>query len=310
MPTRPAIVIHGGAWVRDALVEPAVIDGVAHAAQVGFDLLRKGGSALDAVEAAVVALEEDVHFNAGLGSCLTSEGTVEMDASIMDGATLGAGAVAIVRGVRNPIRLARRVMTDSGHLLLAGEGARRFAVELGDVEIVPDDWHVTPNQRARWDELRREADARGAADRRKLGTVGAVAVDLGGHVACATSTGGTAFKRAGRVGDTPIIGAGTYADGTAGAVSCTGHGESFIRLTTARAACDQMRSGLSPLVAAQREIAILGDRVHGDGGLIAVAPDGRAGWAMNTRRMSRAIMREGIEAPVALCDQDDTSQRP
>ena len=177
-PTRPAIVIHGGAWVRDAIVEPAVIEGVARAARVGFDLLRAGRSAMDAVEAAVVALEEDSHFNAGLGSCLTSDGTVEMDASIMDGATLDAGAVAIVREVfRNPIRLARRVMTESGHLLLAGEGAVRFARELGDLEMVADDWHVTETQRRRWADLQREAEARGAADRRKLGTVGAVAVD-------------------------------------------------------------------------------------------------------------------------------------
>lgn len=297
--SRPAIVVHGGAWLRDASIEPEVAEGVSRAAAAGFAILSAGGSALDAAEAAVVVLEEDTHFNAGRGSCLTSDGIIEMDASIMNGVNLEAGAVALVRGVRNPVKLARRVMTDSGHLFLGGEGARRFAQEIGGIELVPDDWHVTDIQRARWEDLRRKA-ALAAPDRRKLGTVGAVAVDLAGNVAAATSTGGTAFKRPGRIGDTPIIGAGTYADNAMAAVSCTGHGESFIRLTTARATCDAIRLGTSPREAAEAQARLLESRLKADGGLIVVAPDGRAGWAMNTRHMSRAIMRAGLEAPIAM----------
>ena len=299
-PTLPAIVVHGGAWVRDAVVEPAVVDGVARAARVGFEILSRGGSSVDAVEAAVVALEEDPHFNAGLGSCLTSDGTIELDASIMVGRNLDAGAVAAIRGVRNPISLARHVMTDSGHILLCGDGAVRFARELGTVELVADDWHVTPLQRARWEELVREYADHPAPDRRKLGTVGAVAVDTTGSVAAATSTGGTAFKRPGRIGDTPIIGAGTYADDAAAAVSGTGHGESFMRLTTARSTCDAVRAGIAPLAAAEAAAELLRTRLNADGGLIVVGPDGRAGWAFNTRRMSRAFMRRGMLDPIAM----------
>jgi beta-aspartyl-peptidase (threonine type) len=298
-PSLPAIVIHGGAWVRNTEVEPAVIDGVSLAARIGFEILRRGGTALDAVEAAVVALEEDPHFNAGRGACLTSDGTIELDASVMVGKTLDAGAVASVRGVRNPIRLARRIMTESGHLLLVGDGAVRFAREIGGVELVADDWHTTPTQRARFEELRAQA-REAAVDRTKLGTVGAVAVDLTGSVASATSTGGTVFKRPGRVGDTPIIGAGTYADDSSAAVSCTGHGESFMKLTTARSTCDAVQRGSSPLQAAEAAVHLLTDRVGGDGGLIVVAPDGRAGWAFNTPRMSRAFLRTGMNEPIAL----------
>ncbi len=298
-PSLPAIVVHGGAWVRNTEVEPAVIEGVALATRIGFEVLRRGGSALDAVEAAVVALEEDPHFNAGRGACLTSDGTIELDASLMVGRTLDAGAVAAVRGVRNPVRLARRIMTESGHLLLVGDGAVRFAREVGGVELVADDWHMTSTQRSRYEELRAQS-AETAVDRSKLGTVGAVAADLSGSVAAATSTGGTVFKRPGRVGDTPIIGAGTYADDASAAVSCTGHGESFIKLTTARSTCDAVQRGLAPLQAAETAVQLLTDRVGGDGGLIIVAPDGRAGWAFNTPRMSRAFLRAGMTEPIAL----------
>lgn len=295
--TLPAIVVHGGAWVRPGIVTQPVIDGVARAADVGFRVLEAGGSATDAVEAAVVALEEDPQFNAGRGSCLTSAGTVEMDASLMVGETLAAGAVANVSGVRNPIRLARKVMTESDHVLLVGDGAWRFGREVG-VELVVPAWHVTQAQRARYEELHR--DAGGRPDRTKLGTVGAVAVDLEGHVAAATSTGGTAYKRPGRVGDSPLIGSGTYADDATGAVSCTGHGESIMKLVLAKAACDLVARGESPMDAAQGAADLLRARLGGDGGLIVVAPDGRAGWAMNTPRMSRAFRRSGMTAAFAL----------
>ncbi len=292
----PVIVVHGGAWVKPGIVTEPVLEGLQRAAEAGFAVLDRGGMALDAVEAAVVVLEEDPHFNAGRGSTLTSDGTVEMDASMMDGRTLDAGAVASVAGVRNPIRLARRVLHDSDHLLLAGEGAQRFARGHG-VEMAPVDWHVTPEQRARFEELKQEAGAR--PDRRKLGTVGAVAADVHGHVAAATSTGGTAFKRPGRVGDSPLIGAGTYADDTSGAASATGHGESIIKVVLTKTACDLMGSGKSPLEASKEAVSLLGSRARGEGGIILVSPDGRAGWAMNTPRMSRALFRRGMPGPIA-----------
>lgn len=299
---RPAILIHGGAGTRvDAPVEPCE-EGAARAAEIGFRVLAAGGSALNAVEAAVTALEEDPTFNAGRGACLTSDGTVEMDASIMDGRTLDAGAVASIRLVRSPIRLARRVMLESDHLLLAGVGAERFAREQGE-RFEPEEWFITPEQRQRWEELARAAGETGARpQRRKLGTVGAVAVDFSGHVAAATSTGGTAFKRPGRVGDTPLIGCGTYADDLSGAVSCTGHGESIIKTTLARRTCDALAAGADPQVAAEQAALHLRERVGGDGGLIVIAPDGRAGWAMNTPRMTRALMRAGMNGPIARVD--------
>ena len=298
-PTRPAIVIHGGAWVRDATVHPEVLAGVAQAARIGFEILAAGGSALDAVEAAVVAMEEDPTFNAGYGSGLTSDGTVEMDASIMVGETLEAGAVAGVSSVRNPIRLARRVMTHSGHLLLASEGALRFAREVG-VEIMPPDWHVTPQQRARSRRTAPRSRSLRASGSSQAGDRGAVAVDVHGHVAAATSTGGTVFKRPGRIGDSPLIGAGNYADDVLGAVSCTGHGESIIKLSLARWACDAIERGQSPQDAAEAATVYLRQRVKGDGGLIIAGADGRCGWAMNTPKMSRAFLRAGMTEPLAM----------
>jgi beta-aspartyl-peptidase (threonine type) len=295
----PAIVVHGGAWVRDTEVEPAVLAGVSRAAAAGFAVLKAGGTALDAVEAAAVVLEDDPTFNAGYGSCLTHDGTVELDAAIMRGDTLDAGSVASIHSVRNPVRLARRVMNESGHLMLSGEGAVRFAREIGE-EMVAPDWHITPAQRARWEELHREVQETKQIDRRKLGTIGAVAVDLQGGVAAATSTGGTIYKRPGRVGDTPIIGAGTYANNESAAVSCTGHGESFIKLVIAKWAADAVQRGQLPVDAARAAAAYLRERVNGDGGLIIAAPDGRCGWAMNTPKMSRAFMRAGMEAPIAM----------
>lgn len=300
--TLPAIVVHGGAGNGTRSPSEPLAKGAAEAAEVGFEVLRKGGSALDAVEAAVVFLEEFPLFNAGRGSCLTADGTVEMDASIMDGRNLEAGAVASVRGVRSPIRLARRVMSDTDHLLLAGEGAERFAREIG-AAFEPEEWFITPEQRARYEELLEEVKARPLSNSEKLGTVGAVAVDSQGNVAAATSTGGTILKRPGRVGDTPIIGAGTWADNEAGGISCTGHGESIIRTTLARWTADRMEEGLSPQQAAERAAAHLRQRVDGDGGLIVVAPDGRVGWAMNTLRMSRGFMRAGMGEAAGFVDR-------
>lgn len=298
VPSLPCILIHGGAGTTPAPDPHPALDGARKAAAAGWAVLVNGGTSLQAVEAAVIALEDDGQFNAGRGSCLTSDGTVEMDASIMEGARLHAGAVAAIRGVRNPVRLARRVMEDSGHLLLAGEGAERYAREIGE-RFEEMQWFITAKQRARYEELHAEALASGKVDRRKLGTVGAVAVDRNGVVAAATSTGGTAYKRPGRVGDTPLIGCGTFADNGSGAVSCTGHGESIIRTTLARWTCDAIAQGRSPAEAAQAASTLLRERVDGDGGLIVVGPDGRAGWAMNTPLMARAIMRPELPEPLA-----------
>ncbi len=290
-PTTPAIAVHGGAGhlgpddpASSGGPDAPRADGVRRAAQAGWRILAAGGSALDAVEAAVRMLEDDPTYNAGTGACLTSAGDVELDASIMDGETLRCGAVAVVKDVRNPISLARRVMERSEHVLLAGPGASAFAREVG---IPPHDnaLLVTPAQRARWERLRGDPAAPGH------GTVGAVARDARGHLAAATSTGGMAMKLPGRVGDTPIIGCGTYADDALGAVSCTGHGERIIQLTLARHAADLVGRGMPPAAAAEAAVRALSTRVRGEGGLILVAPCGDPAFAFNTPVMARAWTR-------------------
>ncbi len=282
----PAIVVHGGAGDLTP-DDPASFGdgaprllGVERAARLGLQILAGGGSALDAVEAAVRLLEDDPTYNSGTGACLTAEGLVELDASIMDGATLGCGGVAAVTDVKNPITLARRVMERSEHVLLAGPGASVFARSVG-IPAYENALLVTREQRARWERLRGAAPA-------GHGTVGAVARDRDGHLAAATSTGGMSMKRPGRVGDTPIIGCGTYADDTLAAVSCTGHGERIIQLTLARHCADLAGQGLSAHEAAARAVRLLGDRVRGTGGLIVVTPEGPVGFAHNTPIMARA----------------------
>jgi beta-aspartyl-peptidase (threonine type) len=279
--TAPVIVVHGGAGERapGSPEAAAAREGCAAAARAGYALLAAGGSALDAAEAAVRLLEEDERFNAGRGSHLTRAGTVEMDAAIMDGAGLRVGAVAAVSGVRNPIALARRVLDGGEHVLLAGEGAVAFAREAG-LELVPADWHVTDRARAL---LAREMERR----REGGGTVGAAAVDGRGHCAAATSTGGMTGKRPGRVGDSPLAGAGTYADDEAGAASATGHGERIIQVGLTRTAVDLLRAGVPAPEAAKRALQSL-DRVAGKGGLIVVDRAGRIGAAFNTASMAWA----------------------
>jgi beta-aspartyl-peptidase (threonine type) len=271
----PAIVVHGGAGERREGPDlEAARAGCAAAAAAGFALLERGASALDAVEAAVRVLEDDPRFNAGVGSCLTRAGTAEMDASIMSGDGLRAGAVGAVSGVRNPIVLARRILEAGEHLLLVADGALAFGREAG-VELVPADFHVTPAARA----ALAVRDAAAAP-----GTVGAVAIDAAGHVAAATSTGGTLGKRPGRVGDSPLVGAGTYADDEAGAASATGHGERIIQVALTKHAVELMRAGVAAPEAAGRALAAL-DRVAGKGGLIVVDRGGAVGAAFNTLSM-------------------------
>jgi beta-aspartyl-peptidase (threonine type) len=281
------IVVHGGAGKRNADDDGAEVQrGCLAAARLGHAVLERGGSALDAVIAAVTALEDDPLFNAGTGSALNADGEVEMDASVMTG-ELQAGAVAAIRAIKNPIRLARLVMERTTHVLLAADGAHRFARE----QAVP---FVDPTTLVTERALRRfhaaSTPLHGAAVDglvTSTGTVGAVACDKAGRVAAATSTGGTTGKMPGRVGDTPLIGCGTYADALGGACSCTGFGEAIIKVTLARSAVDGLRSGLDPMEVAKTAVATL-ERGGGDGGLILVDAKGRMGLAFNTQRMARA----------------------
>lgn len=293
-----AILVHGGAGARLPDDRPDEATAAClEAARRGHDCLRRGGSALDAVVAATSYLEDHPAFNAGFGAALTSEGNVELDASVMEGQHLGAGAVAALKGFANPVHVARRVMERTPHVLLAGEGAERFAREQGFVGCDPSAL-ITPRARRRWEDWKRanhalseDGGTHASGDNRgNHGTVGAVAVDVSGHVAAATSTGGLVGKLPGRVGDTPLIGSGTYADDALGAVSATGHGESIIKVCLARHACDLMQVH-SPDEAMRRALQSLA-RVQGHAGLISVDAAGRLGFAYNTERMARA----GIDA--------------
>jgi len=271
----PAILVHGGAGRRLAELDERVQAGCDAAADAGWAVLAPGGTALDAVLAALVAMENDPLFNAGVGSCLTAAGTVEMDASIMDGATLAGAGVGVLTTVANPIRLAHAVLIDGRHALLAGAGAEAFARQCGLPTVAPESL-ITARQRQRW-------QAR-AGD--QSGTVGAVAVDARGHVAAATSTGGMLGKLPGRIGDSAVIGAGTYADDRAGAASATGHGESIIIAGLARAAVDGVGGGRHPGHVAE---ALVRDVTACRGaavGLIVVDRFGRVGTAHTAEHMS------------------------
>lgn len=273
----PAILVHGGAGPRLAEdSEEAAKRGCLTAARAGYSVLDRGGSSLDAVEVACRALEDDVTFNAGTGAALNSIGEVELDASIMEGTSLSAGAVAVVRTVRNPISAARVVMERSGHVLMVGVGAEAFLHAQGIVLVDPASL-VTEAARRRW--VAREA--------RGHGTVGAVAVDSRRRLAAGTSTGGMSGKRPGRVGDSPLIGCGTYADDRLGAVSATGAGELIIRTTLARQALEGLRRGMTPHEAAIRSLEDI-TRLGGEAGLIMVTPEGALGCAFSGERMARA----------------------
>ena len=259
--------------------------GLQSALAAGSAILEKAEPALDAVEAAVRVLEEDPCFNAGRGSVLTASGCIELDAAIMDGRTRAAGAVAGLRTTRAPISLARRLLDDSPHLFLSGKGADDFARMQG-LEQVDNHWFEVPERRRQLDELLRLG---GFDDEVKYGTVGAVALDLAGHVAVATSTGGLTAKRWGRVGDSPLIGAGTYADDRAAAVSATGSGEYFIRAVAAHQLAERMRIGGQSLQEALDAVLVDVQTLGGKGGLIAVAPNGDAAWGFTTPGMYRGM---------------------
>ena len=302
------LVIHGGAGtiVREKMTperETGIRAALAEALTTGYRILEQGGSSLDAVEAAICVMEDSPYFNAGKGSVFTSEGRNEMDAAIMDGATRKAGAVASVTGIKNPIRAARKVMEQTSHVMLVGEGAEKFAREQG-LQFEDSAYFFT---KERWEELQQTKEKEKALKKEygslafphtHLGTVGAVAVDARGNLAAATSTGGLTNKRWGRVGDSPIIGAGTYADNATCAVSCTGKGEIFIRSAAAHEVSALMRyQGLSVEKAAQRvvsdELVELGG--EGTGGLIALDRNGRLAMEFNTSGMYRGYIKKGAK---------------
>lgn len=287
---RPIIIVHGGAGRIPEGDVAERQEGCREAARVGWDCLRQGRAALDAVEEAVAFLEDHPLFNAGQGSVLNAAGDVEMDASIMEGRALHAGAVGALRNIRNPIRLARRVLEEGRHVLLVSEGALRFARDAGIAACAPEEL-VTDRQRARWHARKQEGG---------FGTVGAVAVDGAGAVAAATSTGGLLDKWPGRVGDSAVIGSGTYADRLLGGASATGNGEAIIRVVLAKTAVDLLRGDHHPGDAARKAIALLERRGEGEGGIILVDRIGRIGHAHNSAFMPCAFMDETTEAPALL----------
>ena len=278
----PALIVHGGAGA-DPGGRAELRDGMRDAVGAGWRALAAGGTSLDAVEAAVRSLEDHPRFNAGRGSVLTSAGTVETDASIMEGDGLRNGAVGAVSGVRNPVTLARRILDDGRHSFLVGDGALARARALGVPLCAPADL-VTEHQRRRLAAL-------------QAGTVGAVALDRFGTMAAATSTGGTPGKLPGRVGDSALIGCGTYAESTLGGVSCTGDGEAIIRVTLARRALDILKTVGEPGHACEVAVSVLVEEGRGQGGLILVDWRGRVGWARSTTLMPVGFMSPAHAEP-------------
>jgi len=327
-----SIVVHGGAGTiaRTALGpegDTAYRAGLARAEEAGAKVLDRGGSALDAVEAAINVLEEDPLFNAGHGAVFTAEGKNELDSSIMDGSNLKAGAVAGVTHTRHPISLARAVMEKSPYVMLAGPGADIFGAKVG-LEQVDNSFFFTE---ARWQSLVKQLTKEGKpvpprpagappppagpaapvaqidepADSGVHGTVGVVALDRSGNIAAGTSTGGMQGKMPGRVGDSPIIGAGTYASNQSCAVSATGSGEYFIRLGVAREICNLVAfKGMKLQQAADEVIHKELEALHGDGGVIAVTPDGQMAWSFNTPGMFRARQTEGGKLEVGIYNDE------
>jgi L-asparaginase / beta-aspartyl-peptidase len=299
------IAIHGGAGTlpRADMTgerEQQYREGLSSALELGANLLERGGSSLDAVTRAVASLEDNALFNAGRGAVFTFEGFNELDASIMDGRTLAAGAVCGVSHIKNPVELARTVMEHSDHVLLCGAGAEDFALSRG-FALMPRSYFFTPE---RWNQLERirSGDTQlSALTISHLGTVGAVALDEAGNLAAATSTGGMTGKRFNRIGDSPIIGAGTYADNRCCAVSATGHGEVFIRAAVAHDICARMRHGRSTLRKAVHEVVIEElPSMQGEGGVIAIDRHGEIVLEFNSEGMFRASRKSGESAQIAI----------
>jgi L-asparaginase / beta-aspartyl-peptidase len=287
----PVLVVHGGAWaIPDDMVE-AHLNGVRNAMAAGWRVLERGGTALDAVEEAVVIMEDDETFDAGRGSFLNRDGKVQMDALIMDGATLRAGGVGCVERLRNPVRAAGKILSDSPHVYFVAEGAERFAAEHG-IPLCRNEDLIIPREIERLREFQaRAADAKADlfAPTISHDTVGAVALDSDGNIAAATSTGGTLNKAPGRLGDSSLIGCGCYADNQTAAASTTGWGEPIMKLVLAKWAADRVATGSLPEWVAAEAINYLKDRVNGHGGMILLDARGRFGIAHNTPRMAWAL---------------------
>ncbi|RYD50513.1 MAG: isoaspartyl peptidase/L-asparaginase [Sphingomonadales bacterium] len=300
---RWTLVIHGGAGIIEKSrvtpeQEAGVRAGLEAALAVGSKILDGGGDALDAVQAAVQVLEDDPHFNAGRGAVFTWDGRNELDAAIMEGTTRRAGSVAGATTTRHPVALARKVMA-SPHVLLSGAGADEFAREQG-LEQVPNSWFGTPERRRQLERMKADTKLSWYDVDRKFGTVGAVALDSKGHVAAATSTGGMTGKRWGRIGDAPIIGAGTYADDRACAVSATGAGEFFIREGVAHEICARVRFKGETLKAASDMVMAETKELGGTGGVIVTGPSGEMAWSFNTPGMYRGRASSSGERLVAF----------
>jgi len=299
----PVLLVHGGAWaIPDEMVD-AHLDGVRAAIAAGWSVLNKGGSAVDAVEEAVVIMENDDAFDAGRGSFLNRDGKVQLDALIMDGATLRAGGVGCVEHIANPVRAARKVLGESPHVYFVAEGAERFAEEHG-IPLCKNDDLIIPREIERLRALQSSTTKTEElfAPTISHDTVGAVALDTSGDIAAATSTGGTLNKAPGRLGDSSLIGCGCYADNQSAAVSTTGWGEPIMKLVLAKWAADRVASGNLPQWVAAEAMNYLKDRVNGHGGIILLDAAGRFGLAHNTLRMAwahRTIEKDaiGVTAP-------------
>jgi beta-aspartyl-peptidase (threonine type) len=302
-----SLMIHGGAGaldnIKDEKTAVRYLESIRIVLEHGREILSRGASAVEAVETCASLLEDDPLFNAGCGSVLNEIGRVEMDAGIMDGRDLAAGAVAGVSNIANPVQLARLVMDGSEHVMLIGEGAMRFAEHCG-VAFAPDHYFLTPERIAQLDEARfkqrimldhDEADE--LAEAQKYGTIGAVARDSGGNLAAATSTGGVVNKRVGRVGDTPIVGAGVYADNETCAVSSTGYGEDFMRTVIAKTIADIVYfRGVDAHGAVEKGLAYLSRKVAGRGGVIVIDKDGRCAAGFTTKKMIHGWIEHGGDA--------------
>ena len=303
MAVDPVILVHGGAWAIPEDVVEEHVHGVEAAAAAGWQVLARGGSALDAVEAAVVSMEDNEAFDAGRGSFLNMDGRVQLDALIMDGATLRAGGVGCVEHIRNPIRAAKKILTESPHVYFVGTGAERFAQEHG-IELCSNDELVIAREVERLREAKKQGylqmpDEFGPT--RSHDTVGAVALDANDNIASATSTGGTLNKAPGRVGDSSLIGCGCYADNRGAAVSTTGWGEPMMKLVLAKWTADRVEQGMAPQEAAQQALYYLKSRLNGHGGMIVVDARGRIGLAHNTPRMAWAVGRKaGARSGIAI----------
>jgi len=295
LPTNPVLVIHGGAWAMPDDMVDAHIRGVNNALAAGWRVLERGGSALDAVEEAVVIMEDDETFDAGRGSFLNRDGKVQLDALIMDGATLRAGGVGCVERLRNPVRAARKILSDSPHVYFVGPGAEQFAADHG-IPLCDNKDLVIPREVERLRAYQAEAGQHGndlfapSSDDMTIShdTVGAVALDRNGNIAAATSTGGTLNKAPGRLGDSSLIGCGCYANNESAAVSTTGWGEPIMKLVLAKWTADRISAGNLPEWSAQEAMNYLKQRLGGHGGIIVLNPEGHIGIAHNTPRMAWA----------------------